>query len=454
MTGGATVFALGTPVTLPLKCTGPVDFGTVLIGQTATQIVNCTTNVAVTIVGCSTSINTFQCQNSSLPTMLSAGTSFSFPVTWNLTGGVSPGSTGGALNVYVSAISGYTTDTPIALEGKILASSGFLALNASQVDFGGIMLGGSTTSISRSLVISNTGSSALTFTGFAWQDTKVTGMPYNNVSVQTTSTVGNGFTATNFPATTNQLQPGQSTTIIVTFSEQTAGTWGSLLTFWTNSGSATVLFTGTAASGPVATLSISDGAGNWISNSLDMSFGNVMAGDTLSREIKICNSGGSILTITTSQPPTGELLTALDPELDLLQGSTIDVGACSYGTVIVIAPPTQPNHPWIPLSAQWPLNTDDSTFGLHTVSISATVITREVGPLLPSGLGMYQFVGCFYDGNRNLPNENYYTNMTIEWCLNTCHGLGYSYAGLEYHTQVCDFLHLKQFSRSTNDVPE
>lgn len=431
---------------LPLTCTAPVNFGSLSLGQTVTVQASCTAKAAITVNGCTTSLATFQCQNSSLPTTVASGGSFSFPVTWNLTRAainqaqltgsrILPGSAGGSLDIFITPLATYAIDTPIQLSGVIVAAQGYLVINATQVDFGGIVLGGSTTTISRSMIISNTGTSPLMFTGFAWQDVNVAGMPFANVSVQTNSVVGNGFTATNFPAVGSQLVPGQSITISLSFSESTAGTWGSQLTFWSDSGSANVLFTGTASAGPSAVLSISDGAGNWVTSPLSIDFGNVLAGVSIQRQIRLCNTGGSALTITLSQPPTGADLTALDPILELRQGTTVEIGACSYGTVVVIAPPIQPNHPSIPLTAQWALNTDDGSFGLHTVSITATVISRQVGPL-SNGIGLYQFLGCYYDGGgRNLATSTTNATNTIESCLNYCNGLGYSVAGTEYHIQ-------------------
>ena len=62
------IIALGTPVTLPLSCAGPVNFGSINVGQTSTVQISCTAITAVTISGCTTSLATFQCQNSSLQT--------------------------------------------------------------------------------------------------------------------------------------------------------------------------------------------------------------------------------------------------------------------------------------------------------------------------------------------------------------------------------------------------
>jgi iron transport multicopper oxidase len=183
VTGSNVIFALGTPVTLPLSCAGPVNFGSVNVGQTSTVQITCKALAAVTINGCSTSLATFQCQNSSLPSTVASGASFTFPVTWNLTQAainqaqsnghfqVLPGSEAAALDLYTTAgASGYATDTPIQLSGTVVAAQGYLVINASEVDFGGIVPGGSVSQLSSSVILSNQGTSVLTFSGFAWQD--------------------------------------------------------------------------------------------------------------------------------------------------------------------------------------------------------------------------------------------------------------------------------------------
>lgn len=454
VSGGSNIISLGTPVNLPLSCS-PVNFGTLHIGQTTTAQITCTAKTSVTINGCTTSLATFGCSNSSLPTTVASGSTFSFPVTWDLTQTAItnakainnyqtvPGSEVVALNVYTTA-SGYASMIPIQLSGTVTAPAGYLTINATQVDFTGLVLG---TQPSKTLAftVTNDGNGPLTFTGFAWQDLYATGSPYNNVSVQPAgqpSTVGNGFTATNFPTVNSQLSVGQYLQIPVTFSSTTSGKWASLLTFWSDSGTVDVMLTGTAATAAIATLSISDGQGNWLT-SLNMAFGNVPADTTAQRQIRLCNGGGSALTITLSTPPSGPYLTALDPEIDLVQGSTIRPGNCSYGNVDIIAPPIQPNHPSIPLSGQWLINTNGdnaggSAFTLQTVSITATVVSRQVGPLLSNGVGLFQFKGCYLDtSGRNLKVMTNIANNSIEACMAYCNGLNYPYMGLEYRKFSC-----------------
>jgi len=93
----ANVYCLGSPVNLPLNCTSPVDFGQVALGNSSTQIVNCTANIPIIKVNGLTIGNpTFVASNASLPSgPLTTGQKFSFPVTWNLSA-VTISNTGGS----------------------------------------------------------------------------------------------------------------------------------------------------------------------------------------------------------------------------------------------------------------------------------------------------------------------------------------------------------------------
>lgn len=104
---------LGSPVSLPLNCTSPVNFGDVGIGGYSTKMVTCTALIPITkIQGLVVTGSFFEASNSSLPTgALAIGQSFTFPVTFNLTNAaiqdmpgtsvpsVKPGIATGALNI-------------------------------------------------------------------------------------------------------------------------------------------------------------------------------------------------------------------------------------------------------------------------------------------------------------------------------------------------------------------
>jgi iron transport multicopper oxidase len=194
---------------------------------------------------------------------------------------------------------------------------------------------------------------------------------------------------------------------------------------------------------------VSTSEGGWDNSvPVEMHFGTVMAGSApVNMSIQLCNTGGSVLTITKSKPPSSPQLTATNPYGELLEGQKIDVGACAYGHVSVYPGTAQPNHPDQYISLTWTLNTDGldalhptQDFGVHDVLCDVTIVSRQVGPLLSDGDARYQWLGCFTDSNgRNLlkqVNSNAQeANNTNEQCQGLCYAQGYALAGTEYHQE-------------------
>ncbi|KAH8899451.1 WSC-domain-containing protein [Thozetella sp. PMI_491] len=479
VTSANKIIALGAPVNLPLNCSSPTDFGSVQTGDTKDAIINCTANIAITkIEGCKTGDAVFQCNNASLPTgALAKGASFSFPVTWNLKDAtinnlvnssyskVIPGVESTVLSVYTTnGVKGYTTLVPISLTGQVVSKSPFLFTSPGHVDFGGLVLGSAEASngLTGSLSVQNLGNSTMTITGISWtagNDTTARNATFNG----TNAVFGRGFSAMGFPAPGSTIQAGGSISVPLFFNATVADSYSITITVYSDGGVDEVLLAASAGNPPIASIEVSTLEGGW-DNSYPstISFGTVFSGSTTTRQIRICNSGGSVLTITKSKPPQSAELTATRPYGDLLEGQKIDVGSCAYGTVAVYAASIQPNHPAHSVSLAWTLNTDglsalDPTqqFGVHDVAISATIVSRQVGPLQTNGTGLYQWVGCFYDGGRNLQtqinNSTQQATNTIEQCQTLCMNAGYALAGVEYQKECWCGNTIKMPNTYTND---
>lgn len=303
-------------------------------------------------------------------------------------------------------------------------------------------MGSATTSLTSALIITNQGAQKLTFSGFAWTtDTETLPINYTNVTTTMSagipvSTIGADgvFTSSDFPVVGSTLDPGASKTIPLNFSTQSTGQYQSFLSFFSNGGSQLVLLTGSASTAPIGNISVSTSEGGYDPN-LVMDFGDVTPGTILVRNIRICNSGGSNLTITKSKPPVVAALFAQHPSTDLHEGQAIGVNQCALGPVEVDAPSTGPNQPATRLNAVWTLNTDDPTFGVRDVAITVNLITNQIGPLLPNGTARYQYLGCYYDGaGRNLPVKLFtnQTGMENGICQQGCYNAGYKFAGTQY----------------------
>ena len=146
---------MGSPVSLPLNCSSPVDFGDLPIGSTARKQVNCTALIPITkLAGITTASPAFQAANNSLPQgSLAVGDKFTFPVTWNLTNenienapGASFGSVArGVMSSYlvihtINGVDKFSNSLPISLIGNEVSNRAFLSISPTEVDFGGIVV--------------------------------------------------------------------------------------------------------------------------------------------------------------------------------------------------------------------------------------------------------------------------------------------------------------------------
>ncbi|KAI4247917.1 MAG: hypothetical protein LQ352_006058 [Teloschistes flavicans] len=455
----ARLICMGSPVSIPLNCTGPVDFGDVTIGQTKTVKVQCTALIPITSInGIKIQDATFQASNSSLPQgSLKTGDQFSFPVTWNLTqesihdasgasfGAVSPGVKTSSLVISTTnGVAQYSNSLPITLQGNEVSSAPFLSLSPQEVDFGGIVVGspGAATGLDSAFIIANIGSSPLKVTGYAYTGTETDdddggAMEYMNATASKDGyIIGNGFTSSDLPAVGSIIPAGQSLTVPINFNADQVGNYQSIFNVWTNGGTKYILLTGSATTAPIAELAVETDEGGWDKNGI-MDFGTVLAGTIETRRLRICNVGGSALLITKSKPPIDPELRAENPTSDLHEGQSIPPGECAYAPIDIAANPEPPNSPAHDVSDVWILNTDDLTFGVHDVEIKATIISRQLGPTYANGTGKYAYLGCYSDLNPRQLQKSYDLGSSNEngVCQTQCQRLGYTFAGTEYHTQ-------------------
>lgn len=458
------LYCLGAPVNLPLNCTSPVDFGQVPLGSNKTETLNCTALIPITSINSITTGDlNFVVDASTVPKgAIAVGTSFSFNVNWNLTGvtvkpavnasygNTTPGVKSTALTIATTnGIAGYTTSFPLSLTGTEVSNAAFLSVTPQTVDFGGLVLGlsGEVPTSSLSFTISNLGQTAMKIIGYAYteDDGDDGDIDYTNVTYSNDDQVwdlGLGFSAPYLPAINQALAAGEQASIQATFNA-TNGTGDYLAYFnvWSEGGNAQIILEGSASTKPIANFSISNGEGGWLPGTdLLMDFGTASPGDTVSRQIRICNEGGSVLMITKSKPPLGDIR-AQSYSIDLHESQQIAVDSCAYGGVLFNPSPEAPNIPDYTETNSWTLNTDDTDFGVHVVEMTGVVHDRAVGPTYPNGSAFFLYLGCYMDngaGARLLPNEPYVdtANNTNGECQAACEAKSYVFSGTEY-SQEC-----------------
>ncbi|KAH0556915.1 hypothetical protein GP486_005298 [Trichoglossum hirsutum] len=450
----AHVICLGSPVAVPLNCSSPVVFGDLSIGSTKTAIINCTALIAITkLNGITTSSPTYQASNASLPQgQLAKGATFSFPVTWNLTqesvqnsqnssfGAVTPGVKSGSLVIFTTnGVPKYSTSYPISLQGTTVSSKPFLQVAPTEVDFGGIVVNGSgaASGLDATFIISNLGLQPLTISGYAYTTNLTSPVVYTNTTNSGNITlIGSEFKSSDLPAVGSIIPPSGSVTVPINFKTNVVGTYHNILSVWSDGGDQNVLMTGSASTSPIANISVETFEGGWDPSAI-MDFGQVLAGTTVTRRIRLCNSGGSDMLITKSKPPIQTELRAENPSTDFHEGQFIAPNSCAFGAVDIAAAPAIPNQPPHTVSDTWTLNTDDINFGVHEVPISASIVTRQIGPLTNDGISQYQYLGCYFDGNGRQLQKQFNLGNSNEngICQQTCLSNGYRFAGTEYHVE-------------------
>lgn len=226
------------------------------------------------------------------------------------------------------------------------------------------------------------------------------------------------------------------------------GTYFTTLQVYSNGGNAYTIFTGSAATSPIALLEYSNGEGGWITipDCADPAGGCTaqvpfapspgLTQQTIT--LRLTNKGGSALTVTKSKPLEGTVLGATAPNTDFSEGLTIVPGSSTTASVYFFPGASSLNSPTVYYSGAWTLNTDDLTFGVHTINFTGALTSPQVGPKTPDGSALYKYLGCYLDntnGGRIEPHESDNVNQTNALCQTTALAGGAVFAGTEYMTQ-------------------
>ncbi|KAK7740511.1 hypothetical protein SLS53_005354 [Cytospora paraplurivora] len=466
-TAAGYVLAYGSPVTLPLNCTGPLNFGDVSIGSSATQSITCTALVDTTIESITTASIYYNFTDvPTLPTALTTGQSFTFDVTFNLTGYSADGNTGsklapgiksGAVTITTNnSVADYASTQPISLTGEAVTSAPYPSVNPLQVDFSAVVVtntsSGSVSSGAsvNTFVLANSGEADMVILGYAYTNTDPTdsGTAFVNLTQSDNGTEildSNGyFTTSSLPAVGTTMAAGTSNVVTVDFNTNVVGSYFTILVIWTNGGMVYVTLEASAASQPIATVYYSSGDGEWnlVPNSPDtdedwtynIDFGTGAGGTDQTIELLVSNTGGSSLIITKSKAPEGTYLAATNPDGDLAEGLTIAPGSNATATVYFEPPTAQLNSGAVTYAAAWTLNFNDLTWGVHVLNFTGTIEGKQVGPELADGSARFRWLGCYLDStsSRIESTETTSSNDSNGWCQEQAYEQTFAFAGTEY----------------------
>jgi len=245
----------------------------VTLGNSATQLVNCTALVGITAIDSITTADlNFVVDQSTVPTgAIAQGASFSVLVTWNLTGvsvkpavnasygNTTPGVKSTALTIVTTnAVAGYTTSFPLSLTGTEISNNAFLSVTPQTVDFGGLVLGlaGEVPTSSLTFTIANLGQSPMEILGYAYStdadaDDDGDDLDFTNATYsgdRQTWDLGPGFTTTYLPALNGVIAAGKSASISATFNASNGtGSYLSYFNVWSTGGTAEIILEGSAS---------------------------------------------------------------------------------------------------------------------------------------------------------------------------------------------------------------
>ena len=244
----------------------PLDFGTVVVGQSKTLTATITANQALTIpvggLSSSNGVYVLGAPNPGLPANLPATGTLTVPVTFTPT---AAGAVSGSINITIQGGGGGT----LVLSGAGQVNGPQLNITPATLSFGSIVTG---TTKQLSVSIQNAGNQPLTFSG--------------------SSPPAVPFSASSVPASGSTLAAGATTTATLTFAPTADGMYTTTFTINSNGGNATLQISGSSGAAP-----------QMVITPLALNFGTISSGGSSTQSFTIKNTGGTDLQITKSKPP-------------------------------------------------------------------------------------------------------------------------------------------------------
>ncbi|KAF4970424.1 hypothetical protein FSARC_2544 [Fusarium sarcochroum] len=432
-------YGLGSTNKTPLNCTSPVDFGTADFQDiTNPQAINCTAlfDLSVTSIALADSTNYNITQAPTLPLTMSAGDNLQFSAQFFPK---SVGRLGGTINIQTSGVSdaSYSKSIKVRVTGVGKSTNAVLDVSPNSIAFSGLVSGSQADS--QSILIGNDGTNSLQVSAVLYSNTSSTG-PFSTWSGIGALTVGK-FVLSNIPAS---VSGGGDSAISVKPDTSVSGNYTAWVKFVTTGGNATVSLSATAGDPPTALLEFQTPDGSsWVKYDPNnpFTFGNVTENTSKSLRFRVSNTaaaGGVKLGFTVSKPPFGVSgIVKAANQIDLAEGTLIAPGQSQSATLTCTVPKSQWNIPSYNGTAQWTMNTNDPTWSFEkkVIQFFCNAVSEQAAPLLPSGQGQYQYVGCFKENNpgRQLSSLLYSNSSnTNEMCINACGVSGMTFCGTQY----------------------
>ncbi|KAH0538563.1 hypothetical protein FGG08_004851 [Glutinoglossum americanum] len=441
-TGAGMLYAVGSPVNPPITCSGPYNFGSVVIGNSSIpKNISCQAKITTTVTGAGlTSPANFVLSGlPSLPVTILPGQNFTFEVKFK------PSAPGPLSNEVLlnttNGAAGFSTQTTVGLGGTGDSLNPLLAVEPNTVTFAGVTIGQDSGGETESFIILNRGDSILSISGYNFSVVREGG-PLTTPNITAKGLQVGPFTFQGLPTSI----PGKGqTTVNINFNPLTSGKFAVYLTIRSNGGNAVVDVIGKSETPPKALLEFQSVDGrSWVpfDNKTAFTFGNVLEQQTLLRKMRLSNIGGrnaGPLSITVSKIPIGsDGIIGAETAVDLAEGTSILPGESKDATLFCSVPRSQVNLDSYNDTATWTMNTDDPTFGKQVIKFFCRAVAEQVGPLKPNGDALYHYVGCARENNptRQLKVQLWSRNDNNNgMCLDACSAASWTFAGTQYEKE-------------------
>ena len=431
------IYGFGSPINLPLECTGNVVFDALELGVTSeAKTITCVAKIALTVSAVSppTSGNNFVISGlPSTPLQLTLGASFSFKVAFKpaLVGPVSSD-----VLVTINSIAGYSADTPVTLRGTGQSASPLLQVSPVQLAFGGAVTGENPDGMEQSLILSNLGNQPLKIESIVYSFTSSEGV-LTTVAVAPNVKIG-PFTLINVPST---IAAQSTATLRVNFDTSMSGDFAIWVQLVSNGGKKDFQIIGSAGDPPIGLIEFQTESG-WVKYdpAKKFSIGDVYQGNTKSLRMRVTNTAvksGVPLTISVSKPPFGfdGLINAANQK-DLAEGVSLLAGESASAVLYCSVPKSQWNVDPINGYAAWTMNLNDMA-GKRFIEFDCNGVAEQSVPLQSSGnrQGRYRYIGCYVVQESG--RQQYYgsADNTIAMCTEECGKRGSVFCGTQYHRE-------------------
>jgi hypothetical protein len=435
------LYGFGSPVNIPLNCTGNLQFGTFELNNTSPfTTITCQAKTAVVVAAIALSGNA-NFVVSGLPTTplsLGNGGTFTFQAAFKP---LEVGPSSSDIIITTSGATGFSTTTPITLRGTGQSATPLLQVSPRLLSFAGTVTGAAPNGVEQSVFISNLGNAPLIISDIGFSTVGSEG-PFSSGTVTSMGIKTGAFTFIGLPGT---ISAQSSATVRVNFDTSNSGNFAAFAQITSNGGTNILRAVGISGDAPLSLIEFQSQDGtSWVryTPGTRFSFGNVTENTTRSLKLRITNTvgiDGAALQVSVSKPPFGlsGYINAVN-SIDLGEGTSLAPGESMNATLVCSVPKSQWNLDPTSAYAEWTLNTNDNT-GKQVLGFECLGVTEQSAPLRSnSDQGRYRYIGCYLENNpgRQLSKQYYgASDNTIPKCTDACAKAGATFCGTQYHRE-------------------